>query len=115
MRSIRNHLLGMDQGTLVMFSDFQEDGTMWTGTGKRSYRERVTFDGRFTDPPMVHISFSMWDFAHDTNQRGDISVENVTEDGFDAVFKTWGDTRIARLRVDWFAMGQVAHDDDWEL
>jgi len=57
----------------------------------------------------------MWDIDHTTNQRMDIAAENITEAGFDLVFWTWGDTRIARVRADWLALGEVQHEDDWEL
>jgi hypothetical protein len=49
------------------------------------------------------------------NVRADISADNVTETGFDLVFRTWSDTRVARVRMSWMAIGEVASDDDWEL
>ena len=40
----------------------------------------------------------------------------MTETGFEIVFRTWGDTRVARVRADWLALGEVADEDDaWEL
>ena len=47
--------------------------------------------------------------------RADISAETVTEDGFDLVFRTWGDSRIARVRIGWIAMGELSDDDDWDV
>ena len=47
--------------------------------------------------------------------RADIGAEAVTEDGFDLVFRTWGDTRVARVRIGWMAIGELSDDDDWEL
>ena len=47
--------------------------------------------------------------------RADLTVEHVTVSGFDLVFRTWGDTRIARLRVDWMAIGAMRDDDDWDV
>ena len=49
------------------------------------------------------------------NQRADISTENISTTGFDIVFKTWGDTKIARVRAAWFAIGEFAGDEEWEL
>ena len=34
---------------------------------------------------------------------------------FDIVFRTWGDTRVARVRVAWIALGAVANDDGWDV
>ena len=47
--------------------------------------------------------------------RADISAEAVTKEGFDMVFRTWGDTRVARMRIAWMAIGQMADDDDWDV
>jgi hypothetical protein len=47
--------------------------------------------------------------------RGDLVSENIAEEGFDIVFKTWGDTRFARARVAWLAIGQLPPEDDWDL
>jgi hypothetical protein len=29
------------------------------------------------------------------------------------VFRTWADTRVARVRVSWMAIGAAHHADDW--
>jgi hypothetical protein len=31
------------------------------------------------------------------------------------VFRTWGDSRVARIRADWMAIGEVSGEDDWEM
>lgn len=115
MHRLSRHILGIDQGSLVLFSDFKDGGVMWTGEGARELRRRVEFAEAFSTAPVVHLSMSMWDMDQKTNQRADISTENITETGFDIVFRTWGDTRVARVRTDWLAMGEVASDEDWEL
>ena len=38
MKRIASHLIGIDQGDLMLFSDYEDDGEMWTGEGAR---ERV--------------------------------------------------------------------------
>jgi hypothetical protein len=50
-----------------------------------------------------------------SNSRADISAERITEAGFDVVFRTWGDTRVARIRADWMAIGELRHVDEWDL
>jgi hypothetical protein len=50
-----------------------------------------------------------------TNSRADLSTENITAEGFHLVFKTWGDTRVTRVRADWTAMGRAKDAEDWDL
>jgi len=88
---------------------------MWTGQGPRKRAKSVRFKKPFKDVPSVQVSLSMWDMDSATNARADVSAEKITEKGFDAVFRTWGDTRVARARIRWMAIGPVAHEDDWEL
>lgn len=97
-----------------MFSAYQDGGEMWTGHGPRAAREPVRFDEPFLAPPVVQVAITMWDIDQQSNQRADISAEDVTAEGFTLVFKTWGDTRVARVRADWIAIGAVPHEDDWE-
>lgn len=115
MIKLRNHLIGVDQGTKTLFSDFEDGGAMWAGLGSRSRATSIEFRSEFKDIPMVHVSLDMWDMDQKTNQRADISAENITTVGFDVVFKTWGDTKIARVRAAWFAIGEFAGEDEWEL
>ena len=106
---------GVLQGTRVLFSDFADDGPMWTGTGPREVRRFQAFDPPFQAPPVVMVGVSMWDMDHKTNMRADISAENITPNGFDLVFKTWGDSRVARIRADWTALGPIPDEEKWEL
>ena len=99
----------------MLFSDFEHDGKMWTGDGPRMHRKKIKFSQKFREPPAVQVSISMWDMDQNSNSRADITAEKITEDGFDVVFRTWGDTRVARIRADWMVIGEIAHDDDWEL
>lgn len=115
MRKFSQHSLGIDQGDLVLFSDFEDDGEMWTGEGPREARRRVRFAEGFAAIPVVQTSMSMWDIARGTNSRADVTAERIDRDGFDIVFRTWGDTRVARVRVAWIALGAVANDDGWDV
>ena len=115
MWRIRTHRMGINRGSQVLFSDFQHDGEMWTGSGERALRTEVRFSEAFRDAPAVQVGMSMWDSDHTANQRMDITAENVTATGFELVFRTWGDSRIARVRADWLAIGEVTHEDDWDL
>lgn len=88
---------------------------MWTGAGPREVRHAQMFNERFQSAPVVTIGISMWDIDHKTNSRVDISADNITATGFEIVFRTWADTRIARIRADWMAIGQSRDEDDWDV
>ena len=107
--------IGVAQGSCVMFSDVADGGEMWTGEGDRESRHTVAFSQVFRQAPAVHVSISMWDMDHQANARADLTAENIGTAGFDLVFKTWGNTRVARIRADWMAIGQLSDDDDWEI
>lgn len=115
MRRLRNHLIGIDQGDLVLFSDFEDDGVMWTGQGPRQTGNYVAFAESYRTPPSVQVSISMWDMKSDTNARADVQAEDITTDGFNIVFRTWGDTKIARVRVAWQSIGELRQADEWDL
>jgi hypothetical protein len=59
----------------------------------------------------VHVSLAMWDISNVANARADVSFENVTHEGFDIVFRTWGDTRVASVRAAGVSVGQIGSDD----
>jgi H-type lectin domain len=107
--------VSVEQGSRVLFSDFAHDGAMWTGSGPREVRHQQAFKDAFLAPPAVTVGISMWDIDHKTNSRVDISAENVTAGGFEIVFRTWGDTRVARIRADWMAIGQMRDEDVWDV
>ena len=108
-------LIGIEQGTKILFSDFVHDGAMWTGSGPREVRQKEQFKEAFVAPPVVTVGISMWDMDHNANSRVDITAENVSETGFEIVFRTWADTRIARIRADWLAIGQAQDEEDWDV
>lgn len=115
MLRFQNHPLGIEQDTTILFSDFKHDGEMWIGQGDREIRKEIVFREEFTAPPIVQVNVAMWDFDSATNQRGEILAEDITEVGFTLVFKTWGDTRVARLRATWTAFGALRNSDDWNV
>lgn len=115
MQRFSHTAVGVQQGTEQLFSAFENGGPMWTGTGPRMERREVAFPAPFRGQPVVQVGFSMWDIAGDSNQRVDLTAEDVTPQGFAIVFRTWGDTRIARVRVNWLAIGPAHHVDDFEL
>lgn len=115
MKRITSGSVGVCQGSKVLFADFADGGPMWTGSGDRDCRVHITFKEPFRDTPAVMVGLAMWDIDHRHTSRGDLAAENVSTRGFDLVFRTWGDTRIARVRADWTAIGAIRDDDDWEI
>ncbi len=55
------------------------------------------------------------DLDQSANTRVEIVAEDITNQGFDLVFRTWGDTRIARVRAAWLAFGDLRNSDDWDI
>lgn len=110
-----NQCIGIDQGEHALFSDYEDGGDMWTGSGPRERRHSLNFSVPFKAPPSIHVALSMWDMDSATNARADVAAEKITVAGFEVVFRTWGDTRVARARVRWMAIGPVQHEDDWDL
>lgn len=115
MKHLSARSLGILQGSRIMFSDFADGGAMWTGSGPRECRHVISFRDGFREAPAVQVAISMWDLDRRTNSRADLLAEEVTAQGFHLVFRTWGDTRVARIRADWTAIGALRDEDDWEL
>lgn len=115
MKTFQTHPIGIDQGEAVLFSEFADGGDMWTGEGARERRTAIKFSQPFRSAPVVQIGVSLWDVDTSSALRAEIKAEDIALEGFTAVFRTWSDTRIARIRVTWTAIGEVAHEDDWDI
>ena len=115
MRKLDRGAVGIAEGETLLFSDFADDGEMWAGEGERSVRGAVRFDEPFLGPPTVKAWLTMWDTSNAANARLDVRADAVTAEGFTLEFRTWGDSRIARVRVGWLAIGPVRDDDHWDL
>ena len=115
MKRMNASSVGVDSGEAVLFSDFQDGGEMWTGKGQRERRNSIRFATPYRDIPTVHTSLALWDVDNATVMRADLRAENLTNEGFELVFRTWGDTRIARVRASGMAIGPLSPQDDWEL
>ena len=115
MEKLNSHRIGVDSGLTQGFSDFANDGEMWSGKGERVRRVNVEFSESFLKPPVVQLGFAMWDISNAANTRVDLAAEDVTATGFTAVFQTWGDTQVARMRANWMAIGEVESDEIWDV
>lgn len=115
MQTFGSHQIGIESGDMVLFSDFEDGGDMWKGDGPRLVRRTVSFDGTFQHPPDVTVHMTMVDMSNDAFIRADLQAEAITQSGFEIVFRTWGDSRVARIRAGWQAIGAVANEDNWQL
>ena len=115
MKKLRSHTVGVDSGDVTLFKDFEDGGDMWTGQGQRERRRHIRFAESYKSPPTVQLSPSLWDLDTSTIMRADLAAENVSRTGFDMVFRTWGDTRVARMRIAWMAIGEMSELDDWDV
>jgi len=115
MMKLRSSTIGLDQGDEVLFQDFEDGGEMWTGRGQRERRRRIKFSEVFLDAPVVQLSISLWDIDAGSVVRADVTSESVTTSGFDMIFRTWGDTKVARVRIAWTAIGALNDDDAWDV
>ncbi|MEL6641756.1 MAG: H-type lectin domain-containing protein [Pseudomonadota bacterium] len=115
MQILGSHQIGVQTGDMLLFSDFEEGGDMWKGEGARVVRRAVTFDRLFLEPPDVTVHMTMVDMSNDAFIRADLQAEAITKSGFDIVFRTWGDSRVARIRAGWQAIGAVVNEDNWQL
>ncbi len=108
-------LIGIDHGDVMLLSDCENNGAMWAGTGDRKRSMPIVFSAVYRTPPAVSVGFSLLDIDQGTNMRFDLKPENITTTGFDITLRTWQDTKIARARVAWQAIGELHHEDDWVL
>ncbi|KUJ79622.1 H-type lectin domain-containing protein [Ruegeria profundi] len=115
MKKFISHPIGVDQGEKILFSEFAEGGGMWTGEGPRERSAEIRFSETFRSVPVVQIGVALWDVDTSSALRAEVKAEDITEDGFKAIFRTWSDTKIARIRVVWTAIGDLSHEDDWDI
>ena len=115
MKKLSTHTVGVDSGDVVLFSDYEDGGDMWTGRGQRERRRRIKFSEKYKSEPTVQLSLSLWDVDASTTMRVDLQAEAITKSGFDMVFRTWGDTHIARVRIAWTSIGEMSELDDWDV
>lgn len=114
MKRFEHHAVAATQGSELLFSAFEDNGPMWSGQGPRLCTHPVRFSGRFVEPPLVHIGIGMADIDTSHNHRVDIRAVNVTTEGFDIEFRTWADSKVARIRAEWLAIGPVLYSDHWD-
>ena len=115
VQKIHGHLVGIDQGEVVLFNDYKDNGPMWAKTGERSVVKEITFSEPFDEPPSTTVRLAMCDMLNDAYMHVDLRTDEGTRNGFKIWFNTWGGTKIARLRVAWQTTGSFSSDDAWDI
>ena len=115
MKTFEVGTVGIDSGEVVLFNDFKNDGPMWVGEGDREARILVSFANSFSTEPVVTVAVSLFDASNAANIRFEIQAENVTPKGFDIVFRTWSDSKFARARATWQAIGALSTEEVWDI
>ena len=116
MRRIDTNWLGVAEGHVTLFDHWVDATEMWEGIGPRQVRLPLEFDGTFAALPVIHLAPTLIDAHSDHFLRLNIRAEEVTETGFTLVADVWEDTRIARLGVDWQALGPLDDPEEkWDV
>ena len=71
MQVLETGRLAIDQGSIVLVSDFANGGPMWAGAGPREICRPVRFAKAFERAPAVMMGVALWDFDNSSNLRAD--------------------------------------------
>lgn len=96
-------------GSGELFNHVDGNLPMWAGDGDRMVDMYISFVQGFAMPPVVTVGVCGMDSDRDANLRFSVEAVQVQREGFRILFKTWGDTRIARASVSWQAFGLSAN------
>ncbi len=80
------------------------DGQLKSGSGDRRMVEHISFDTPLDHVPTVYTSIAGINTDSDFNSRAQVFPENVTTEGFDLVFRTWGPSNLLFVSANWIAI-----------
>ena len=83
---------------------YQTGDVFETGTGPREHSYTISFKQKFLKVPKVHVGLTGFDTANAFNQRLTVNVVSVSESDFNITFKTWYDTKVYLMNVNWIAV-----------
>lgn len=103
-RAVKSYI---DRYPIIQGGHVGLDGQLGDKDGKGDYHQRhyVQFEKAFWGTPRVVLGTVVLDAYKDRNIRYHVWAESVTPQGFTAVFKSWSDTEIYLLSVEWIAFG----------
>ncbi len=81
------------------------------GTEPYNYREanvNITFKPKFKSKPKVFVALATIDSSKDANTRIELFLDesSITQDGFEAILKTWDQSKVYKVDVVWIAFGK---------
>jgi len=71
----------------------------------RTFTTRIPFDRGFGSIPVVHVGISGFDMDNGDNARLEVNVTSVDPEGFGVELRTWWNSRLWSVRLNWLAIG----------
>jgi hypothetical protein len=91
---------------------FDESQPGWTlldpgrdGGEFRTFAGQVLFERVFKAPPLVHVGITGFDIDHRDNARLHVGISSIDEQGFRLELRTWWNTRLWSVELNWLAIG----------
>jgi hypothetical protein len=91
---------------------FDESQPGWTllepgaaGSELRTFTGQVAFERVFNAPPVVHVGITGFDIDHRDNARLNVGIVAIDERGFQLELRTWWNTRLWSVELNWIALG----------
>jgi len=76
-----------------------------SGKGDRPHEERIDFPTSFKEPPSVIVGLTGLDVDKTENLRVVVEARTPDRNGFTIYFKTWSETKVYGLWIQWIAFG----------
>jgi hypothetical protein len=96
--------------TGVTYNGYLQDKGSWNlhiaqPPGERNFKYHINYPQEFTEGlPVVLVMLSGIDADKATNQRFLVATNNITQYGFNVLYKAWGDTRVYSAWTTWIAI-----------
>ncbi len=89
-----------------LFEHRTSEGLLYSGQGQRWMFFKFCFRSPFTMIPKLLLDVTTVDADIEQNVQYNLSLQDVTRDGFTLRFQTWGTSAIASADIVWVAMSQ---------
>jgi hypothetical protein len=91
----------------VCVEDVDDRWPLLEGKGDRCFPGApIRFKEPFASPPDIHLGITEFDILEDSNTRLKVFASEITNRGFVIHVKTWCDTKVWSVEVDWLAYGK---------
>lgn len=84
--------------------NWQDDDQHRDWAGAKMDLHYHKFDVPYTSKPFIQVGVSSIDHETDANTRYDVFVRNVDNNGFTLECRTWADSKLYHVYVDWIAI-----------